>query len=150
GRRRRPPRAGGRISPPQPRGGPRGTRPGRHDRARDDVCSCLPPGAPRGTHRSDRGAEIRLEPRERFVIAQPPKNLTSGDILRWRRVGGLVLAEVEYEAGKRIHREAHAHARFVLVLSGSLTEIHGEEATAFGSSTLLFRCAGEPHSYVVS
>jgi len=86
----------------------------------------------------------------RFAIAQPPKHFTPGDILRWRRVGGLVLAEVEFEAGQRIHREAHAHARFVLVLSGSLTEIHGDEAAAFGSSTLLFRRADEPLSYVVA
>jgi len=29
----------------------------------------------------------------------PLKNFTHGEILRWRRVGGLLLAEVEYEAG---------------------------------------------------
>ena len=33
-----------------------------------------------------------------MVVAQPPRNFTHGEILRWRRVGGLVLAEVEYEA----------------------------------------------------
>jgi AraC family transcriptional regulator len=82
------------------------------------------------------------------VIAQPPKNFTPGDILRWRRVGGLVLAEVEFEAGQRIHREMHAHARFMLVLNGSLSETHGDAAATLGASTLLFRRADEPVSYV--
>jgi len=40
----------------------------------------------------------------------PLKNFTHGEILRWRRVGGLLLAEVEYEAGRRIHRHVHPHA----------------------------------------
>ena len=61
-----------------------------------------------------------------MVNAQPPRNFTHGSILRWRRVGGLVLAEVEYEAGQRVHRHAHPHARFVLMLSGGLTEVRGE------------------------
>jgi AraC family transcriptional regulator len=81
---------------------------------------------------------------------QPPKNFTHGDTLRWRRVGGLVLAEVAYEPGQRIHRHVHAHARFVLVLAGALTEIRGEEVHTYGSSTLLFRRPDEPHSYLVS
>ena len=46
-----------------------------------------------------------------------------GTILRWRKVGGLVLAEVQYEPGQRVHRHVHAHARFVLVLAGAITEI---------------------------
>jgi AraC family transcriptional regulator len=65
-------------------------------------------------------------------------------------VNGLILAEVEYEPGQRIHRHAHAHARFTLLLSGSLTETRGGDPTTFPSSTLLFRCADELHSYVVS
>ena len=56
-----------------------------------------------------------------------PKNFTHGDLVRWRRVGGLVLGEVEYEPGQRIPRHVHPHARFVLVLKGALTEIRGEE-----------------------
>jgi quercetin dioxygenase-like cupin family protein len=61
-------------------------------------------------------------------LALPPRNFTHGDIVRWRRVGGLVLAEVRYEPGQRIQRHTHPHARFVLVLSGSLTEVRGGEA----------------------
>jgi quercetin dioxygenase-like cupin family protein len=55
------------------------------------------------------------------VYAQPPKNFTHGDILRWRRVGGLTLAEVQYEPGLHVRRHIHAHARFVLVLAGAIT-----------------------------
>ena len=77
----------------------------------------------------------------------PPKNFTHGDVLRWRRVPGLVLAEVQYEAGLRVPRHTHAHARLVLVLSGSMTEIRGDDTSTFGPSTLLFRKAEEPHAY---
>lgn len=82
--------------------------------------------------------------------AQPPKNFTHGDIVRWRRVGGLVLAEVRYEPGQHIHRHVHPHARFVLVLRGAITELRGSDSHSFDPSTLLFRRANEPHSYDVS
>lgn len=85
-----------------------------------------------------------------MVVAQPPRNFTHGEILRWRRVGGLVLAEVSYEPGQRVHRHVHPHARFVLVLSGQLTETRGGESETHGPSTLLFRRGEEPHSYAVS
>jgi AraC family transcriptional regulator len=74
-------------------------------------------------------------------------NFTSGDVLRWRRVGGLTLAEVAFEGGQRVHRESHAHARFVLVISGSLIDTAGGEARTCGPSTLLFRSADEARSY---
>jgi AraC family transcriptional regulator len=64
-------------------------------------------------------------------------------------VNGLVLAEVQYDAGDRIHRHTHAHARFVVVLRGSLTEARAGQTETFGPSTLLFRAADEPHSYAV-
>lgn len=85
-----------------------------------------------------------------MVLAQPPKNFTHGDIRRWRRVGDLVLAEVEYSPGQRIQRHVHSHARFVLVLQGSLTEIRGDDSATYGPSALLFRRAEEPHAYLVS
>jgi AraC family transcriptional regulator len=84
------------------------------------------------------------------IAVQPPKNFTHGRILRWRRVGGLLLAEVAYEAGRRIARHLHLHARFVLVLAGALTEIRGDDSCTYGPSTLLYRRAEEPHAYVVS
>jgi len=83
------------------------------------------------------------------VIAKPPKNLTQGAILRWRRVAALVLAEAAFDPGQHIHRDAHPHAQFVLVLNGTLTEQIGGETTTHGPSTLLFRRAGEPRSYAV-
>jgi AraC family transcriptional regulator len=89
------------------------------------------------------------------MTAQPPRNLTHGEIRRWRRVGGLVLAEVEYRASQRIPRHLHPHARFVLMLSGEITEVRGgrdagNESRTCRASTLLFRRADEPHAYVVS
>jgi AraC family transcriptional regulator len=83
------------------------------------------------------------------VQAQLPKNFTHGEVLRWRRVGGLTLAEVQYAAGQRVHRHIHPHARFVLLLSGGLTEIRGDDTQTYGPSTLLFRRAGEPHAYMI-
>ncbi len=85
-----------------------------------------------------------------MVYAQPPKNFTHGDILRWRKVGGLLLAEVQYAAGQRVHRHAHPHTRFVLVLSGALIEIRGGETHRYGPSALLFRRAEEPHAWLAS
>ncbi|HZR25569.1 MAG TPA: AraC family transcriptional regulator [Vicinamibacterales bacterium] len=82
-------------------------------------------------------------------MVQPPKHFTSGDILRWRRVGGLTLAEVEFEPGHQIHREQNAHARFVLVLNGSLTDAGPAQSGHYTASSLLFCCADEPRSYAV-
>jgi AraC family transcriptional regulator len=62
----------------------------------------------------------------------------------------LTLAEVEYQPGVRVHRQTHAHARFVLVLRGALVDTSGGDATIHGPSTLLFRCAGETRSFGVS
>jgi len=82
-------------------------------------------------------------------MAQPPKNFTHGEIQRWRRVGGLVLAEVVYPPGQRVSRHVHAHARFVLVLRGAITEIRGDASDTYRSSSLLFRRPDEPHAYLV-
>ena len=79
-----------------------------------------------------------------------PTGFTSGDVRRWRRVAGLTLAEAAFEPGQRIHRDAHPNARFVLVLSGSLTETTGGASKTYGPSTLLFRSADEPRSYAAS
>jgi AraC family transcriptional regulator len=85
-----------------------------------------------------------------MVTARPPKGFTQGSLLRWRRVGGLVLGEVAYEPDQRIHRESQPHARFVLVLSGSLSERCGGDTITYGPSTLLFRCANEWRSYAAA
>jgi AraC family transcriptional regulator len=76
-------------------------------------------------------------------------NFTHGDILRWRKVGGLVLAEVQYEPGLHVRRHLHPHVRFVLVLAGAVTEIRAGAQETYGPSSLLFRQAGEPHAYSV-
>ncbi len=84
------------------------------------------------------------------VDARLPTNFTHGQVLRWRTVGGLTLAEVQYGCEQRVHRHVHANRRFVLVLSGAITETRAGDTRTHGPSTLLFREAGEPHAYVVS
>ncbi|HEX7140597.1 MAG TPA: AraC family transcriptional regulator [Vicinamibacterales bacterium] len=83
---------------------------------------------------------------------KPPRKLTvQGQILRWRTVGDLALAEVVYEPGQRLQRATQPHARFVLILKGALAEVHGNGApTVHGPSTLIFEAANLPHSYAVS
>ena len=61
-----------------------------------------------------------------------------------------MLAEVTYPPGQRVPRHVHAHARFVLVLRGAITEILGDATQTYRSSTLLFRRADEPHAYLVA
>jgi AraC family transcriptional regulator len=85
-----------------------------------------------------------------MIPPQPPKGFTHGAILRWRRVGGLLLAEVAYEPNQRIQRHVHPHTRFVLLLKGRLTEVLDGEPATYGASTLLFRSADEPHSYTIA
>lgn len=58
-----------------------------------------------------------------------PRGFTAGEPRRWRRVGGLVLAEVDYAPRQRVC-EAHSCARFVLVLRGGFDEDPGQRAGA--------------------
>jgi AraC family transcriptional regulator len=83
-------------------------------------------------------------------MLRPPKNFTHGEPVRWRKVGGLFLAEVVYQPDQVVPRHSHPNARFVLVLQGALNEARGDSARSFGASSLLFRTAGEDHAYAVS
>jgi AraC family transcriptional regulator len=74
-----------------------------------------------------------------------PRGFTSGEPLRWRRVPGLVLGEVEYAAGQRIEEE-HARARFMLVVRGGVLATGGGRGSD-GASALFFQAAGEPQSF---
>lgn len=82
-------------------------------------------------------------------IPGPPAEFSHGTILRWRRVAGLVLGEVEYAAHQRVTMHEHANARFVLVLRGRITEIRGSESLTHTAHTLLYRQARERHAYKV-
>ncbi len=75
-----------------------------------------------------------------------PRGFTTGAPLRWRRIPGLVLAEVEYEAGQRVHRETHTRARFLLVVRGGIVDADPRRARE-GTATLFFQPAGEPQSH---
>ena len=81
--------------------------------------------------------------------ARPPRRFTHGDILRWRRVGGLVLAEVAYAPAARIPAHTHPNARFVLVLEGTIGERMEDVTAAHHAGALLFRRAHQPHAYTV-
>lgn len=77
---------------------------------------------------------------------QFPRGFAHGELLRGRRVGGLLLAELAYAPGQRLAPHAHANARFVLVLRGSFTEtVNGRPRTAT-PSTLIFRPPREMHA----
>jgi AraC family transcriptional regulator len=67
-----------------------------------------------------------------------PRDFTTGEPRRWRRVPGLILAEIDYGPGMRIS-ESHDHARLVLVLGGNLTS-----SLDGSSSTLWFWAPGAP------
>jgi AraC family transcriptional regulator len=79
-----------------------------------------------------------------------PRGFTTGEALRWRRIPGLVLAEVEYEAGERIHQESHSRARFLLVVRGGLMPADARRASGERAATLFFQPAGEPRSYTAT
>jgi len=80
------------------------------------------------------------------VVPDPPAEFSHGTILRWRRVPGLVLAEVEYAANQRVPAHEHANARFVLVLRGRITETRGAESITHSAHTLLYRQPRERHA----
>jgi AraC family transcriptional regulator len=82
-------------------------------------------------------------------VALPPPQFTHGEIRRWRRVPGLVLAEVQYAPHQRVPFHSHANARFVLVLRGTIAETTGSTAVTHTAHTLLFRCAQQRHAYRV-
>ena len=80
-------------------------------------------------------------------VASPPAQFTHGEIRRWRRVPGLVLAEVQYAPHQQVPVHAHPNARFVLVLRGTMVETTGSINLTHAAHTLLFRCARERHAY---
>ncbi len=76
-----------------------------------------------------------------------PKGFTTGEPVRWRRIPGLVLAEVEYAPGQVIVEE-HRRARFVLPIRGALFELDPRRAREGG--VLFFQPAGETQAYRAS
>jgi len=79
-----------------------------------------------------------------------PRGFTTGEAICWRRIPGLVLAEVEYEAGERIHHESHSRARFLLVVRGGLMPAETRWAADERAATLFFQPAGERQSYTAT
>ena len=79
-----------------------------------------------------------------------PGDFVHGEVVRWRRVGGLKLAETAYAPRLRVPEHAHARARFVVVLRGSFVEEVRGAAAVRAAGAVTFRPAGEPHGLVVS
>lgn len=74
-----------------------------------------------GNNGASAGAARELRARSIIIsVFTLSRDFTTGEARRWRRVPGLVLAEVDYAPGARIC-ETHNHARFLLVLRGALT-----------------------------
>ncbi|MDE3154620.1 MAG: helix-turn-helix transcriptional regulator [Acidobacteriota bacterium] len=67
-----------------------------------------------------------------------------GRIVRWRRVGGLALAEIEYAAGQRLVPRAGGHWRVVFVLRGGLLAPDRDGARPAPASTLIHLPPGAP------
>ncbi|MFI5178046.1 MAG: helix-turn-helix transcriptional regulator [Vicinamibacterales bacterium] len=65
--------------------------------------------------------------------------------MRWRRVPGLVLAEVEYAPGRDVD-ESHDRTRFMLVVRGGVAEA-GRGRPSDRASSLFFQAAGEPQVF---
>ncbi|HTI35952.1 MAG TPA: AraC family transcriptional regulator [Vicinamibacterales bacterium] len=82
-------------------------------------------------------------------LSQPPAEFSHGTILRWRRVPGLVLGEVEYAADQRVPLHDHSNGRFVLVLRGRIVETRGSDSITHTANTLLYRQPRERHAYRV-
>ncbi len=79
-----------------------------------------------------------------------PPAFAHGDVRRWRRAGGLTLAEVVYAPGARVPWQRDEHARFVFVLRGGFSERVGRESRTCAASTLAFTPARTPYRRVVS
>jgi AraC family transcriptional regulator len=69
-----------------------------------------------------------------------------GQVVRARRVGGLLLSETRYSARVCLPRHAHANAYFCLVRRGGFTEVYGSHTRACGPMTVAFHPPGEEHS----
>jgi len=77
-----------------------------------------------------------------------PRGFTSGEPLRWRRVPGLVLAEVEYAPGRLVQEAPRARARFVLVVQGGIAA-PGRTRAGDRAASLWFQAAGDAQEFVV-
>jgi AraC family transcriptional regulator len=75
-----------------------------------------------------------------------PPDFIHGEFVRGRRVGELTLVEVRHPPRLAMRPLAHANARFILVLRGTLVETAAGRACVHQASTLLFRPAGGTHA----
>ena len=71
-----------------------------------------------------------------------------GNARETRTLGGLTLADAEYEPGHRLPKHAHEHAFFSLLLRGAFTEKLDAGCRRLLPTSLVFYARHEPHSEV--
>jgi AraC family transcriptional regulator len=69
-----------------------------------------------------------------------------GDVLRKASVAGVLLTERVYAPGLRLPEHSHRKPDFCFVLTGSFTEISGQQVRDCRPQSLLFHPPGEAHS----
>lgn len=69
-----------------------------------------------------------------------------GRTLRKRDVGGLTLADVEYDANSHVPSHSHKRPYFCLIRHGSYVEKYSRAARVCGPTMLVFHPPGETHS----
>jgi AraC family transcriptional regulator len=85
-----------------------------------------------------------MKPRPGAPLASTPPGLPSfgGAVLRWRRVGGLSLAEIQHAGPRELRVHVVEEARFVLVLRGRGDVECGGQRLRFQASSVVFEPAG--------
>jgi AraC family transcriptional regulator len=77
-----------------------------------------------------------------------PKGFADGRIIRGRRVGALLVAEVEYAAARHGTPHVHEHAQFVLTTHGAFEEQLPDRVRRAEAGTLTFLPAHASHAIV--
>ncbi len=72
-----------------------------------------------------------------------------GEMVKRRRLAGLVLTETAYAPGYQVPKHVHELARFVFVLRGGFRETYGTHPRTYTSSAVLFRPPSELHADTV-
>jgi AraC family transcriptional regulator len=69
-----------------------------------------------------------------------------GQVLKSRKVAGLILSETGYEPHARLPKHSHENAYLSLVRNGTYSETFGRRTRCLGPRTLAFHPVGEVHS----
>jgi AraC family transcriptional regulator len=76
-----------------------------------------------------------------------PNGHFAGTLRADRAVGGIFLAETEYQARMRVPAHAHEHALCTIVLSGAMIEQRGARQVRCETGALIYHPSDEPHAH---